>query len=66
MTHSDLWIGAAEQLNRNDRGWGWVLGLGPRYALSDHWALALGANYFASTSDNRFVQVGATVEYHLR
>lgn len=66
VTHSDLWIGAAEQLNRNDRGWGWVLGLGPRYALSDHWALALGANYFASTSDNRFVQVGATVEYHLR
>lgn len=66
VTHSDLWIGSAEQLNRSDRGWGWVLGLGPRYALSDHWALGLGANYFASTSDNRFVQVGATVEYHLR
>ena len=66
VTHSDLWIGSAEQLNRNDRGWGWVLGLGPRYALADRWSLALGASYFASTSDNRFVQVGATVEYHLR
>ncbi len=66
ITHSDVWIGSAEQLNRNDRGWGYVLGLGPRFALTEHWAVALNANYFASTSDNRFVQVMASIEYHLR
>jgi hypothetical protein len=66
ITHSDLWIESVEQLNRNDRGWGYVLGAGPRYELTEHWSLALNANYFSSTTDNRFVQVGATVEYHLR
>jgi hypothetical protein len=66
VTHSDLWVGSAEQLNRNDRGWGYVLGLGPRYVLSRHWAMALNANYFASTSDNRFVQVSASIDYSLR
>jgi uncharacterized repeat protein (TIGR01451 family) len=66
VTHSDLWIGSAEQLSRNDRGWGYVLGLGPRYVLSEHWAMALNANYFASTSDNRFVQVSVSIDYRLR
>ena len=66
ITHSDLWIGSAEQLNRNDRGWGYVLGLGPSYVLSEHWSVALNANYFASTTDNRFVQVIASIEYRLR
>jgi Domain of unknown function DUF11/Outer membrane protein beta-barrel domain/Bacterial lectin len=66
ITHSDLWIGSAEQVNRNDRGWGYMLGLGPRYVLSEHWAVALNANYFASTTDNRFVQVIASIEYRLR
>lgn len=66
VTHSDLWIGSAEQLDRNDRGWGYVLGLGPRYVLSEHWSMALNANYFASTADNRFVQVSASIDYRLR
>jgi hypothetical protein len=65
-THSDLWIGSDQLLNRNDRGWGYVLGLGPRYVLSEHWAAALNANYFDSTSYNRFLQVTAIIEYHLR
>jgi hypothetical protein len=66
VTHSDLRIGSDVQLNRNDRGWGYVLGVGPRYALSDRWAVALNANYFASTSDNRFTQITASVDYRLR
>ena len=66
VTHSDLWIDSVQQLNRNDRGWGYMLGLGPRYVLSKHWAMALNANYFASTSDNRFVQVSASIDYCLR
>jgi hypothetical protein len=66
ITHSDLWIGSVQELNRNDRGWGYALGMGPRYALSEHWSVALNANYFASTTDNRFIEVGASIEYHLR
>jgi len=65
VTHSDLWIGSSEQFSRNDRGWGYVLGLGPRYQLSEHWCAGLNANYFASTSDNRFVQVSASLDYRL-
>jgi uncharacterized repeat protein (TIGR01451 family) len=66
VTHSDLWVGSAEQLNRNDRGWGYMFGLTPRYALSERWAVGLGARYFASTADNRFIQVAATIEYRAR
>ncbi len=66
VTHSDLRIGSSVQLSRNDRGWGYVLGLGPRYALSERWAMALNANYFASTSDNHFTQLTASIDYHLR
>jgi uncharacterized repeat protein (TIGR01451 family) len=66
ITHSDLRIGDEDQVNRNDRGWGYLLGLGSRYALSEHWAVALNVNYFASTSDNRFAQVTAGFDYHLR
>jgi len=65
ITHSDLWIGGVEQLNRNDRGWGYVLGAGPRYALSEHWGIALNGNYFVSTSDNRFLEFGASIDYRL-
>ena len=66
VTHSDLRIGSDVQLNRNDRGWGYVLGVGPRYTLSEHWAVALNANYFVSTSDNHFTQLTASVDFRLR
>ena len=66
ITHSDLWIGGAEQVNRNDRGWGYTLGLGPRYVLSEHWAVSLNADYWASTTDSRFVQVTAGIDYRMR
>ncbi|MBV8144030.1 MAG: choice-of-anchor D domain-containing protein, partial [Gammaproteobacteria bacterium] len=66
VTHSDLWFGSIDQVSRDDRGWGYMLGLGPRYVLSDRWAVALNANYFASTSDNRFVQLTVSIDYHLR
>ena len=66
ITHSDLRIGGDAQLNRNDRGWGYVLGVGPRYSLTEQWAVALNLNYFSSTSDNHFAQLTASVDYHLR
>jgi hypothetical protein len=66
VTHSDLRYGENVVVNRNDRGWGYVLGLGPRYALAAHWSAALNLNYFASTSDNHFTQIVASVEYSLR
>lgn len=66
VTHSDLWIGSTEQLNRNDRGWGYMVGVGPGIQLSQHWVVALNANYFASTRDNQFLQVSLSTEYRLR
>jgi uncharacterized repeat protein (TIGR01451 family)/MYXO-CTERM domain-containing protein len=66
VTHSDLWLGDTAQVTRNDRGWGYVLGVAPRYELSSHWAASLTLSYFDSTVDNRFFQVLAAVEYRLR
>jgi Bacterial lectin/OmpA-like transmembrane domain len=66
VTHSDLRFGSDVQLSRNDRGWGYVLSVGPRYELSEHWAVALNANYFVSTSDNHLGQYTASIDYRLR
>ncbi len=65
VTHSDLRYGSVEQLNRNDRGWGYLFGVGPRYALSESWGVAVNANYFVSTSDNHFTQITASIDYQL-
>lgn len=65
VTHSDLWIGGIEQLNRNDRGWGYVVGAGPRYSLSERCGVALNGNYFVSTTDNRFIEFGLSIDYRL-
>ena len=65
ITHSDLWIGSVEDFSRNDRGWGYTFGLAPRYALSERWSVGFGVRYFSSTEDNHFVQVAATIEYHV-
>lgn len=65
VTHSDLKYGSVVHYNRNDREFGYMLGVGPRYALSSGWGVALNANYFVSTHDNQFFQVVASVEYRL-
>ncbi len=66
ITRSDLRLGPDIELSRTDRGWGYVLGLGPRYSLSDRCAVGLNANYFSSTSENQFWQFILSVDYHLR
>ena len=43
-----------------------ALEAGPRYALSERWAVALNANHFVSTSDNHFGQFTASIDYRLR
>ena len=65
VTHSQLKIGSVEQLSRNDRGWGYMLGVGPRWALTEAWGVTVNANYFVSTSDNHFGQITASIDYRL-
>ena len=50
--------------SRTDDGLGYTLGVGPRYALGQHLGLGISADYFSSTSENHFVRVSATAEYH--
>lgn len=64
ITKTDVWFSGAAALSRTDDGVGYTLGIGPRYALGQHLGLGISADYFASTSENHFVQVSATVEYH--
>jgi hypothetical protein len=64
ITKTDVWVGGVDALSRTDDGLGYTLGVGPRYALGQHLGLGISADYFDSTSQNHFVRVSATVEYH--
>ncbi len=63
ITKTDVWIDGVDELSRTDDGLGYTLGVGPRYALGQRLGLGISADYFASTSENHFVRVSATVEY---
>jgi hypothetical protein len=64
ITRTDVWVGGVDALSRTDDGLGYTLGVGPRYSLGQHLGLGISADYFSSTSENHFVRVSATVEYH--
>jgi hypothetical protein len=64
ITKTDVWIGGIDELSRTDDGLGYTVGLGPRFALGAHLGLGISADYFGSTSENHFVRVSGTIEYH--
>jgi OmpA-like transmembrane domain len=66
ITKTDVYVNGADQLNRTDDGIGYTLGLGPRFALGQHFAVGVGADFLQSNSDNHFVVFSATLEYHFR
>jgi hypothetical protein len=66
ITKTDVFVDGAEQLSRTDDGIGYTLGLGPRFALGQHFAVGVGADFLQSNSDNHFVVFSASLEYHFR
>lgn len=62
-THTKVWVASSEELSRTDRGCGYTVGIGPRYSLGRGFGLGVNADYFVSTSDNRFVQVAVSLDY---
>jgi hypothetical protein len=64
ITKTEVSIGGVDVLSRTDDGLGYTLGVGPRYALGQHLSFGISADYFDSTSENHFVRVSATAEYH--
>jgi Abnormal spindle-like microcephaly-assoc'd, ASPM-SPD-2-Hydin/OmpA-like transmembrane domain len=66
ITRTDVYVNGADQLSRTDDGIGYTLGLGPRFALGQHFAVGVGADFLQSNSDNHFVVFSATLEYHFR
>jgi hypothetical protein len=66
LTTSDVYVSGADELHRSDSGLGYTLGVGPRFALGQHVAIGVSAEYFNSTSQNRFWQFSAMLEYHFR
>jgi hypothetical protein len=66
ITKTDVYVNGADPLNRTDDGIGYTLGLGPRFALGQHFAVGVGADFLQSNSDNHFVVFSATLEYHFR
>ena len=66
ITRTNVYVNGADQLSRTDDGIGYTLGLGPRFALGQHFAVGVGADFLQSNSDNHFVVFSATLEYHFR
>jgi hypothetical protein len=66
ITKTDVYVNGADVLSRTDNGPGYTLGVGPRYALGQHFGIGVSADYFRSTTENHFLQVGATLDYHFR
>jgi hypothetical protein len=66
ITKTDVYVNGADSLNRTDDGIGYTLGVGPRFALGQHFAVGVGADFLQSNSDNHFVVFSATLEYHFR
>ena len=64
ITKTDVWLDGVDARSSTDDGLGYTLGVGPRYALGQHLGLGISADYFSSTSENHFVRVSATAEYH--
>jgi len=63
FTDTNVWVGSVWRLSRGDNGTGFTVGAGPNYSLTDHVRLGLSVDHFASTSENRFWQETATLEY---
>jgi hypothetical protein len=66
LTTSDVYVSGIDKLSRSDNGLGYTLGLGPRFALGQHVAIGVSAEYFNSTSQNQFWLFSGTLEYHFR
>lgn len=66
LTTSDVYVSGVDKLNRSDNGLGYTLGVGPRFALGQHFGIGVSADYFNSTSQNQFWLFSATLEYHFR
>ena len=66
ITRTDVYVSGADQLHRTDNGIGYTLGLGPRFALGQHVAVGVAADFLQSTSESHFVLFSATLEYHFR
>jgi hypothetical protein len=66
ITKTDVYVNGADQLHRTDDGIGYTLGVGPRFALGQHVAIGVAADFLQSNSDNHFVLFSATLEYHFR
>ena len=64
-TRSDLYQGSAMAMNQIQRGVGYTVGGGPRFALTDRLGAGISADYFGVTSYNHFLTLTAGLEYHL-
>jgi opacity protein-like surface antigen len=64
LTTSDVYVSGVDKLHRSDSGLGYTLGVGPRFALTEHVGIGVSAEYFNSTSQNQFWLFSATLEYH--
>jgi uncharacterized repeat protein (TIGR01451 family) len=63
-TQSDVWVGAVREFQGTDHGAGYTIGVGPHFMLTRRIGVGLNIDYFGSTSDNRFLQETAALDYH--
>jgi uncharacterized repeat protein (TIGR01451 family) len=63
-TQSDGWVGAVREFQGRDHGLGYTIGAGPHFMLTQRIGAGLSVDYFGSTSENRFFQETAALDYH--
>ena len=63
ITKTDVYVSGIDQLHRTDDGIGYTVGIGPRFALGQHFGIGVAADFLQSNPDNRFVLFSATLEY---
>jgi len=62
-TDTRVWLGPVLALERVDRGFGYTLGVGPRYQATRALGVSVNFDYFYSTSENRFWQETIGADY---
>ena len=63
-TESDVWLGAVRELERTDRGAGYMVGAGPHWMLTRSIGVGVNVEWYGSTPQNGFLQETAAIDYH--
>jgi uncharacterized repeat protein (TIGR01451 family) len=63
-TNTDIYVESIHSLSRSDNGFGYTLGVAPRFAFAKKFGTGVSVDYFSSTSENHIWQATVFLDYH--